>query len=377
MPHSIAIRATSPGRAARHRGGPGGDATTLGRQAFLFLASVLLVLLCAPFAAHAQKPREQPTPFSVWLDFRALASASPPQVSLPIWLASLRTERTSADENVPMKTTYRLHFRQVGDLNESLQFRLFFDDQKGAAPSVSGWSETGTAVFQHGPFGTGIGLPTSENLALPMAGVDYIDIIASGDGSNIRGLFLASLKRAEIRHALDFEAPAGVVDAFGNLPTPTLNTDDASLYGRVKASLDLGVTKLTPGVEPAGTWECDLQAPPLGALVTFEVLDADLHAPAEITVNDRPLGPVAIHQPDLADPGYVGLVRPLEPDMRFHYAGWLRAQKAIPGSALRAGLNTIVIRLHGDSGPIAVRHLEIQLKYNSPSLDYTLAPEKP
>lgn len=124
-PHSIAIRATSPGRASRHRGGPGGDATTPGRQAFLFLASVLLVLLCAPFAANAQKPREQPTPFSVWLDFRALASASPPQVSLPIWLASLRTERTAADENAPLKTTYRLHFRQVGDLNESLQLRLF------------------------------------------------------------------------------------------------------------------------------------------------------------------------------------------------------------------------------------------------------------
>lgn len=314
----------------------------------------------------------------MWLDFRALASASPPQVSLPIWLASLRTERVAADdEEGPSKTVFRLHFRRVGDLNASLQFRLFFDDVKDVEPTISGWSETGAAVFQHGPFGTGLGLPTSESLALPMTGVDYIDIITSGDGNNIRGIYLASLKRADVQHALDHEAPAAVSDAFGNLPSVTPKAEDLSLYGRVKAVLDPSATKLTPRTEPESVWDFDLQAAPLGALVTFEVLDADLHAPLEVIVNDRPLGAVAVHQPDLADPGYVGLVRPLEPDMRFHYAGWLRAQKAIPGSALRPGLNSVVIRLHGDSGPVAVRALELQLKYNSPSLDYTLAPEKP
>ena len=358
----------SPARSG-HRNAPG--------RSLAFVLCAILALLCAPPAGRAQELREQPTPFSVWLDFRALASANPPRVALPIWLASLRTERVAADENGPSKTIYRLHFRRVGDLNGSLQFRLFFDDQKDAAPKITGWSETGAAVFGHGPFGTGLGLPTSENLALPMAGVDYIDIITNGDGGNIRGIFLASLKRAEVQHALDYEAPAAVADAFDNLPTATPKTDDLSLYGRVKASLDPGATKLTPRDEPDSMWEFDLQAPPLGALVTFEVLDADLHAPPEIIVNDRPLGGAAVHQPDLADPAYIGLVRPLEPDMRFHYAGWLRAQRAIPGSALRAGLNKIVIRLHGDSGPVAVRAVELQLKYNSPSLDYTLAPDKP
>ena len=341
------------------------------------LLACLLALLTLALPTRAQEPREQPTPFSVWLDFHALASANPPRLSLPIWLESLGTEHPTPRDSAPAQTIYRLHFRCVGDLNGSLQLRLFFDDQTGTAPTVSAWSETGAARFARGPFGTGLGLPTSENLILPMDGVDYVDITTFGDGRNIRGVFLASLKRADIQHALDFTAPTAVADAFDNLPPSALNADDYSLYGRVKASLDPGVMKLTPLETPAGSWEFELQSPPLTAFVTFEILDADALAPLEITVNDRLLGPVSVHQPDLADPAYLGLVRPLERDMRFRYAGWLRAQKAIPGSALRAGLNKVVLRLNRDSGPVAVRTVELQLKYNSPALDYNLVPNTP
>ena len=335
------------------------------------------MLLCMAGSLPAQEQREQPTPFSVWMDFRALASSTPPKIALPIWLASLGTERVPATETSPARTIFRLHFRRMGDLNNSLQLRLFFDDVKNNALTVSGWSETGVARFDSGLLGSGLGLPNSENLTLQMAGVDYIDIATDGDGANIRGVFLASLKRAEVRHALDYATPTGVADAFDNLPAAALKADDYSLHGRVKAALDPGVMKLTPVEMPAGSWEFELQAPPLTAVVTLEILDADALAPIEVTVNDRFLGPASVHQPDLADPAYLGLVRPLDADMRFRYAGWLRATKAIPGSALRAGLNNIVLRLHRESGPVAVRTLELQLKYNSSTLDYTLAPNAP
>jgi hypothetical protein len=342
----------------------------------LRLISCLLALLWA-VPLFAQEQQEQPTPFSVWLDFRALAQPNPPRIALPIWLASLGTERVAANETSPARTIFRLHFRRVGELNNSLQLRLFFDDVKNNALSVSGWSETGTARFDSGLLGSGLGLPTSENLTLSMVGVDYIDIATDGDGSNIRGVFLATLKRANVQHALDYEPPTGVADAFENLPPLTLKADDFALYGRVKASLDPGVMKLAPAENPAGSWEFELQSPPLIAVISFEVLDADALAPIEVTVNDRLLGPVSVHQPDLADPAFTGLVRPLDQDMRFRYSGWLRATKAIPGSALRAGLNNIVLRLHRESGPAAVRTIEIQLKYNSSTLDYTLAPNIP
>lgn len=341
------------------------------------LPFVIAALLAIGAASRAQELREQPTPFSVWMDFRALASPNPPRIALPIWLASLGTERVTASDVTPAKTIYRLHFRRVGDLNKSLQFRLFFDDIPDAAPAVTGWSETGASRFESGPLGAGLSLPSSENLTIPMDGVDYIDITVPGDGSGIRGVFLASLKRAETHHAIDYAAPAAVTDAFGGLPAAPLQADDYTLYGRVKASIDPGVMKLTPRDAPAGSWEFELQSPPLTAIVTFEILDSDALALPDITVNDRALGPATVHQPDLADPGYVGLVRPLDRDMRFRYAGWLRAQKVIPGSALRAGLNKVVLQLNRESGSVAVRAVELQLKYNSPALDYTLSPDAP
>jgi hypothetical protein len=185
------------------------------------------------------------------------------------------------------------------------------------------------------------------------------------------------LKTQEVRRALDFAPAPDLVDAFGRSAPLKLPGDDLGLYGRVKAALDRGAVKLTPSEAPHCVWEFELQAVPLLALVTFEVLDADAEAPLGLMVNDRPLGPVSVQWPDLADPGYVGLVRPLETGMRFRYSGWLRVQKTIPGSALRTGTNRLVLQLHSDSGPVAIRTLELQLKNNWKNLDYTLAPSSP
>lgn len=345
-----------------------------GRELGVWLRRILIggFLLVGLFfrGLIAEELREQPTSFSVWLDFRALASGNPPRLSLPIWLASLGTERVAGGGENPERTIYRIHFRRAASLHHAVQMRFFFDDREAGSITVSGWSETGVALFTHGPFGAGLGLPTSETLTLPVDGLDYIDVSTTGDGKNLRGVFLASLKRAVVEHALDYEPPSGVIDPFGNLPLATLQEDDYKLYGRVKAPIDAQSMKLSPSGARSGTWEFELQSIPLIALLGFEVLGADALAPLEVTVNDRQIGPVAIYHPDLADPGYLGLVRPLDRDMRFRYAGWLRGQKIIPGSALRTGVNKVVVRLHSDSGPLVLRTLEMQLKYNTPGLDY-------
>jgi hypothetical protein len=92
----------------------------------------------------------------------------------------------------------------------------------------------------------------------------------------------------------------------------------------VKAVIDSGSMKLAPDGARTGTWEFSLTAAPLAAIVTYEVLNADSLAPLEVILNDRPLGP--------AGP---------------------------------------------DSGAVAVRNLELQLKYNWKNLDYQLAPTTP
>ena len=336
-----------------------------------------LLVLLLPFAGRltAQELREESTPFSAWLDFSRLAAHRWPRTGLPSWMESVTAQAALAEDGTP-QTLFLLRFREIRFLNKEMQMRLFFDDQKSAQPKVSGWSETGTLRFERGPLGSGLGLPSSETLSFPTAGVDFVEVTVAGDGRNIRGVFFAMLKTQEMQRALDFAPPSIQIDAFGNAAPAAPRTDDLTLYGRVRATIDPGVLKLTPAAFN-GTWEFALEAPPLLAMVTFEALNADALAPLEVIVNGRPLGPATVQMPDLADPSYLGLVRPLESDMRFRYTGWLRCQKVIPGSVLKAGAHEITIQLHPESGPVAVRAVELQLKHNWKNLDYTLSPSLP
>jgi len=60
--------------------------------------------------------------------------------------------------------------------------------------------------------------------------------------------------------------------------------------------------------------------------------------------------------------------------MRFQYTGWVRGQAVLPGKVLHSGTNQIVVSLAEDGGPIAVRNVELQLKYNWKHFDYILSP---
>jgi hypothetical protein len=335
---------------------------------------VIFGLLFASLGA-AQEAHEEATPYSVWLDFNRLAANRWPKTDLPFWVESVGAEAMMIQDRIGT-TTFRLRFREIQRLTKELQLRLFFDDQKSASPKITGWSETGTLRFERGPLGSGIGLPTSETITFPTEGVDFVEIVVPGDGQNVRGTFLAIVKTEAMKRALDFSPPSVEIDAFGNAPAAKTSADDLTLYGRVRAKLDSGIAKLGPQAVSAA-WEFNLETAPLMAMVTLEVLGADGLAPLEVIVNDRPLGPVAMRLPDLADPSYLGLVRPLEDQMRFRYTGWLPCQKAIPGSILKAGQNRVTVQLHPDSGPVAVRSVELQLKYNWKNLDYTLAPNLP
>jgi hypothetical protein len=210
-----------------------------------------------------------------------------------------------------------------------------------------------------------------------MLNVDYIDVQVPGDGSNVRGIFATSLHSVKIGQARDFTTGDQVVAVFGGGLGLPPEVDDSHLYGRVRATIDPSLMKLTPREQPRGSWEFELEAAPLVAIISFEILNADSTSPPEVIVNDRPLGAASIHLPDLADPGYLGIVRPFDRDMRFRYTGWLTCQKAVPGSALRAGLNNVVLELNKESGPIAVRAVTLELKHNWQNLDYLLSPATP
>jgi len=344
-------------------------------RSFILITTFLLTAFAG--FAWGQSPQQETTPFSVWLDFHRMATPGAPATALPIWLAGVTTAQVTDPSGIPSQTTIRIQLRTLADFDQKRLLRLFFDDVPGASPTVIGRDSSGAQKFARGPFGQGLDLPSSETIVFSIEGVDALEIQVPGDGHNIRGAFLATLRSQNMLRALDFVVSNDLIDAFGRLSQLQTPTRDLSLYGRVKATLDTGTVKLSLPDKPTASWEFDLQTAPLAAILNFEVLNADGQAPMEITVNDLPLGTVTVQLPDLADPGYVGSVRPLVDGMHFRYAGWLRAQKTIPGTALKAGANRVVLTLNPDSGPSAARSLELQLKYNWNNLDYTVTPNSP
>lgn len=336
-----------------------------------------ILSLCVAVLCAAQEPSplaEHPTPFSVWLDFPALARPGAGDVALPIWFEGLQTLRVPAQGELPPKTFYRLRLRRLPGLQREMVLRVFFDDLPEMQPVISTWTETGREVSRSDALGTGVGLPTSESVIVPLDGVDYIDIEVAGNGSNVRGTWAASLKETPVRQTIDFTGAPEVVLPFGLGAALKLSDSDQKLYGRVQANLEAESFRLSPTDQPDAVFEFDLAAQPLAALITFEVLHADLAAPPSVIINDA--GPIAasVQWPDLADPGYRGESRGEEAHMRFQYTGWLSAQVMVPAGALRQGLNRVFVQLSESSGPVAIRNIELQLKQNWKHFDYILTP---
>ena len=323
----------------------------------------LAAAACAlPLLLGAQEAKHQATPFSVLLNLETLGTSRAIAQPLPIWLDSVTRVSVPDVRGHVARTIFRLRFRKMGDLHSEVFLRVFYDDVKGFAPLIRGLSNRAVPYYLHGPFGAGLDLPNSETVAIPMEGIETIEIEAPGDGLNVRGAFVASLKKSEMWHGLDFAPDSELLDPFRNPPPSVPDASDLYLYDRVRAPIDPLVVKLVPREMPGSTWEFELGALPLFAVITFDVLNVDALAPPELEVNGRPVGPASIALPDLADPGYRGVVRARDIDVRFRYAGWLRCQRAVPASALVEGLNRIEVILSKESGPIAVRAFELHLK---------------
>ncbi len=207
-----------------------------------------LAIACAAALATAQETGtlpEQPTPFSAWLDLIALSKPGAAKPALPIWFESFQNEPVAAKDGEPPKTVYRMRLRRMPTLHREILLRVFFDDLPGVQPSVSAWTESGRELFRGPVMGVGAGLPSSESATVPLDGADYLDIAVPGDGSNIRGVLASSLKDAAAKQTIDFHPAAAVADPFGNLPA-ALPADDAKLLGRVMATVDTGITRLSP-----------------------------------------------------------------------------------------------------------------------------------
>ena len=360
----------------------------------VFLAA-LGTLTCRPLPA--QELQSQPTPLSAWIDLRPAAPGAAPQAA-PTWVeafeyvpvkagagavetVSVKIAGTAAvDETVgvPDESVYRVRLHRPTAKVSDLQVRLFYQDREGnGRPHVSVWNELGDELTRSAPLGQGLGLPTSDTLVLPMEGADYLEVAAPGDGSQLRAVFLTWMEKSEVQQPADFASKETVKEPFQILPA-TRTKEDSYLYGVVTARLQDGkAIVLKPTASPAVTFEFQLERQPLVAVISYEVLGATLTAAPTVAANQTPAAASEVHLPDLADPGYRGEAREGDAHMNFRYTGWVHAQKVIPSEDLASGLNEVTIALSEKSDTVAIRSVQIQLKYNWEKLDYILSPAVP
>jgi len=129
-------------------------------------------------------------------------------------------------------------------------------------------------------------------------------------------------------------------------------------------------------MQTGGAFQFGLDSQPLIALITFEVASPQIESPPEVYVNGQDIGPATLVLPDLADPAYRGLSVALLDTMQFQYTGWVRAQKIVPASVLKAGTNDVMILAGAGTSSSAVRETQMQLKYLWDKSDYLLEPLK-
>lgn len=313
---------------------------------------------------------------STWLDLRqTVAANTKPQVA-PTWVESVTLTNADANGNHSENTVFRIRLAAPQPELQTLLVRLFFDDKPDAQPKLVVWDESGTQVLQSAPLGSGIGLPTSETVVVPVNGASTLDIEVAGNGKTVRGAYLDWMTSSEVVHPLNSE-PRDIIpepfSAAGPLHAPA---QDNERFGTVTATLADEPIGIGPSVQNGASFQFGIETQPLMALVTFEVASPDIDAPPEVYLNGENIGPVSLTLPELADPGYRGAVTPLVKQMRFQYTGWVRAQKLVPASSLRVGQNDLLVIAGAGTAASAIRATQIQLKYLWDKSDYVLEPEK-
>ena len=215
-------------------------------------------------------------------------------------------------------------------------------------------------------------LPSSDSVLIPMTGASSIDIEVPGDGKTVRAAYLDWMTSSEVVHPVNAEHRDVIPEPFSSIPALHALPDDVENFGTVTATLAAEAVQIGGQDEENAAFQFPIEAQPLTAVLTFEVANPRIDAPPEIYVNGQDIGPVSLTLPDLADPGYRGEVESLDPQMHFHYTGWLRAQKIVPVTSLKVGANDLLVFNAIGSGSSAIRATQIQLKYIWDKSDYLL-----
>jgi hypothetical protein len=319
-------------------------------------------------------PIEQSTAENAWIDLRQHPSAASRPQSAPSWVEAVNMTSATGPDGTP-KSVFRIRVgRPAGDF-QVMFFRLFFDDNANARPELVAWDESGSQVLRSGELGSGVGLPTSDSVMIPMTGISTLDVEVPGDGKTIRGAFLDWMTSSEVVHPLNAEHRDIIPEPFSSLPPLHSPDQDLEHFGTVTATLSSETIPIGSDPQRGAVFQFGIEKQPLLALLTFEVASPRIDSPPEVYVNGENVGAATLTLPELADPGYRGKMESLLKEMRFQYTGWLRAQKLIPVSNLKVGMNDMIITAGSATSTSAIRGTQVQLKYLWEKSDYLLQAE--
>jgi hypothetical protein len=350
---------------------------------FLRVAAFVLLLgttsrICAQEAFGDNLPPSadgnlvEATPESAWLDLRQNTPRHSTPQNAPPWVEAVTLLPAQATGDTMPKSVFRIRVRRPSPDYQVLFVRLFFDDKEGQQPELIAWDESGTHVLRSGVLGSGINLPSSDSAMIPMTGASTIDVEVPGDGKTVRAAYLDWMTSGPVVHPLTAEHRDVIPEPFSSMSPLRSPIQDTEHFGTITATLGAETIKIGTDIQESAAFQFGVEAQPLAALLIFEVANPRIDAPPEIYLNGEDIGPVSLALPELADPGYRGEMEPLVSEMHFQYTGWLRAQKIVPVTSLKAGTNDLIIVNGTGSGSSAIRATQIQLKYLWDKSDYLL-----
>jgi len=352
-----------------------------------FSAFVLIIAACGSVIAQQALPPEgtqilkssqaaAAAPESAWLDLRQADSTHSKVQAAPSWVESVSFSPGETKAGVTGKSVFRLRLMRPNEDCQLLLVRLYFDDLPNEQPELVAWDESGSQILRSGSLGQGGGLASSSSTIVPMIGISAIDIEVPGDGRSIRGAYLDWMKSSQVMQPIHAQQGKIAADPFGGPAALPASDEDREIYGTVTAPLASETVVMGSSLQSGAAFQFGLESQPLVALLTFEVASPQVEAPPEIYVNGEDIGAASLVLPDLADPAYRGLSISLLQTMKFQYTGWVRAQKIVPASLLKAGSNDVIILAGAGTSNSAVRQTQIQLKYLWDKSDYLLEPLK-
>jgi hypothetical protein len=315
-------------------------------------------------------------PPSAWLDLRQTATTDSEGQTAPEWVTGIDMAAINGDNGAPSKTLFRIKLAHPAGDYTNLLFRLLFDDKKEAQPELIIRDDSGAEISRSGALGSGIDLPSSESVVIPMRGASSLDIEVPGDGKTVRAAYIDWMKNSEVVQPVSADNRHITTETFAALPPLAAPTEDIEKFGTVTATLSADTIGLGAQLEDGATFQFGVESQPLLALLTFEVATPRIDAPPEVYLNGQDIGPATLMLPELSDPGYRGEMEALVNQMHFHYTGWVRAQKIVPVAGLKAADNELIIANSSGTAGSAIRATQIQLKYLWEKSDYILRPAR-